>query len=111
MNASAEARTLRWPFRLGLGRIYVLMLLLLLELALFGALKPAYLSVAGLLDASRAFVEAGLLSLGIELVIITGGIDRSVASLFSLLSHTLRLRSRGVVSPALSVLVGLPLWL
>ena len=65
------------------------MLLLLLELALFGVLKPAYLSVAGLLDASRAFVEAGLLSLGMTLVIITGGIDLSVASLLALVSVTI----------------------
>src|SRR5260370_42666938 len=107
MNASAEARTLRWPFRLGLGRIYVLMLLLLLELALFGALKPAYLSVAGLLDASRAFVEAGRLSLGMTLVIITGGIELSVASLLARVCVSIGFSSAAVLSLALSFVLGL----
>ena len=107
MNASAEARTLRRPFRLGVGRIYVLILLLLLELALFGVLKPAYLSVAGLLDASRAFVEAGLLSLGMTLVIITGGIDLSVASLLALVSVTIGFSFAAGLPLALSLVFGL----
>jgi rhamnose transport system permease protein len=107
MNASAEARMLRWPFRLRLGRICVLILLLWLELALFGALKPAYLSVAGLLDASRAFVEAGLLSLGMTLVVITGGIDLSVASLLALVSVTIGFSSAAGLPLALSLVFGL----
>jgi len=107
MNASAEARTLRRPFRLGVGRIHVLILSLLLELALFGVLKPAYLSVAGLLDASRAFVEAGLLSLGMTLVIITGGIDLSVASLLALVSVTIGFSFAAGLPLALSLVIGL----
>lgn len=89
MSTLAEDTTSPWPFRNGLGRINVLVLLLFLEVALFGALKPAYLSIAGLLDASRAFVEAGLLTLGMTLVIVTGGIDLSVASLLALASVTI----------------------
>ena len=89
MNALAEARMLRRPFRFRLGRLQVLSVLFLVELAVFGALRPAYLSMPGLLDASRSFVEAGLLALGMTLVIITGGIDLSVASLLALVSVTL----------------------
>jgi rhamnose transport system permease protein len=107
MNASVEARPLRRPFRLGLGRIQVLTLLLLLELALFGTLKPAYLSMAGLLDASRAFVEAGLLALGMTLVIITGGIDLSVASLLALVSVTIGFSSAAGLPLPLALVFGL----
>ncbi len=98
---------LRSPFRLGIGRVYVLILLLPLELALFGYLKPAYLSVAGLLDASRAFVEAGVLSLGMTPVIITGGIDLSVASLLALVSVTIGFSSAAGLPLALSLVFGL----
>jgi rhamnose transport system permease protein len=107
MNASVQARQLRRPFRLGLGRIQVLTLLLLLELALFGTLKPAYLSLAGLLDASRAFVEAGLLTLGMTLVIITGGIDLSVASLLALVSVTIGFSSAAGLPLPLALVFGL----
>jgi rhamnose transport system permease protein len=105
MKALSETRT--WPLRLELGRLHVLILLLILELALFGALKPAYLSLAGLLDASRAFVEAGLLALGMTLVIITGGIDLSVASLLALVSVSIGFSSAAGLPLPLALVFGL----
>ena len=107
MNTLAQTRTSRWPFRLGLGRLHILILLLVLELALFGALKPAYLSLPGLLDASRAFVEAGLLALGMTLVIITGGIDLSVASLLALVSVSIGFSSAAGLPLPLALVFGL----
>jgi len=107
MNSLAQTRTLRWPFRLGLGRLHILMLLLVLELAFFGALKPTYLSLPGLLDASRAFVEAGLLALGMTLVIITGGIDLSVASLLALVSVSIGFSSAAGLPLPLALVFGL----
>src|SRR3984893_19211016 len=107
MNASAEARTLRRPFRLAFGRIHVLSVLLLVEFAVFGAFKPAYLSLAGLLDASRAFVEAGLLALGMTLFIITGGIDVSVASLLALVSVSIGFSSAAGLPLPLALVFGL----
>jgi ribose/xylose/arabinose/galactoside ABC-type transport system permease subunit len=107
MNALAEARMLRRPFRLGLGRLQVLSVLFLVELAVFGALRPAYLSMPGLLDASRSFVEAGLLALGMTLVIITGGIDLSVASLLALVSVTLGFSSAAGLPLPLAMVFGL----
>jgi ribose/xylose/arabinose/galactoside ABC-type transport system permease subunit len=83
------------------------MLLLVLELAFFGALKPAYLSLPGLLDASRAFVEAGLLALGMTLVIITGGIDLSVASLLALVSVSIGFSSAAGLPLPLALVFGL----
>ena len=107
MNTLAQTRTSRWPFRLGLGRLHILILLLVLELAFFGALKPAYLSLPGLLDASRAFVEAGLLALGMTLVIITGGIDLSVASLLALVSVSIGFSSAAGLPLPLALVFGL----
>ena len=112
MNASAGARVLEWwPFHPRIGRITVLALLLVLEICVFGTLKPNYLSLAGLLDASRAFVEAGLLALGMTVVILTGGIDLSVASLLALVSVTIGFSSAaGLALPlalALGIAVGL----
>jgi hypothetical protein len=57
MTALTKAPALRRAFHFRLGRIHVLILLLFVELGIFGALNPAYLSVSGLLDASRAYAE------------------------------------------------------
>ncbi len=71
-----------------MGRTVGLAALLVLELALISALVPGYFSLYGLLDASRQFAEAGIIALGMTLVIITGGIDLSVGSLLALVSVT-----------------------
>jgi rhamnose transport system permease protein len=68
------------------NRTPLLAIFFVLELAAFGLLMPDYLSLDGVLDTSRVFMESGLLSLGMTLVIITGGIDLSVASLLALVS-------------------------
>jgi ribose/xylose/arabinose/galactoside ABC-type transport system permease subunit len=77
--------SLRLP---GLNRTVGLAVLFVIELALISALVPGYFSLYGLLDASRQFAEAGLIALGMTLVIVTGGIDLSVGSLFALVSVT-----------------------
>lgn len=63
-------------------------------------LVPGFFSVWGLLDASRAFVEVGLIALAMTLVIISGGIDLSVGALLALVS----------VAIGFSYQAGLPLW-
>lgn len=78
-----------------------LFVLFVLEIALISAAVPGYFSVYGLLDASRQFVEAGIIALGMTLVIITGGIDLSVGSLLALVSVTI----------GFGMQAGLPLWL
>lgn len=69
-----------------MGRTTSLALLFAAELAILGVAIPGYLTVDGLLDASRSFAEAGIVAMGMTLVIITGGIDLSVGSLLSLVS-------------------------
>ena len=80
-------------------RTHGLFLLLLAELAGLGVLVPGYLDPASLLDTSRTFVETGILALGMTFVIISGGIDLSIASLLALVS----------VVMGLSYQAGLPL--
>jgi len=86
---------------------YILLALLLLELGVFGAIVPGYLSLAGLLDGSRTFVATGLLALGMTLVIVSGGIDLSVASLLALVSVVVGLSYRAGCPMLVSLLLGL----
>jgi rhamnose transport system permease protein len=106
MTTLTKAPALRRPFHFLLGRIHVLILLLFVELGIFGALNPAYLSVSGLLDASRAYAEAGLLALGMTMVILTGGIDLSVASLLALVSVAIGFSSAAGLPLPLAIVLG-----
>ena len=83
-----------------LGRTTVLAIIFLFQITLTSILVPGYFSVWGLLDATRAFVEVGFISLAMTLIIITGGIDLSVGALLALVSVTI----------GFSYQAGLPLW-
>lgn len=85
--------------RFAFTRTHGLLLLLVVELASLGLLVPGYLDPSSLLDTSRTFIETGILALGMTFVIISGGIDLSVASLLALIS----------VVMGLSYQAGLPL--
>lgn len=84
-SASPARRALPFASLLS-GRTPLLAVFFVVELAGFGIMVPGYLSLDGVLDTSRVFIESGLLSLGMTLVIITSGIDLSVASLLALVS-------------------------
>lgn len=66
-----------------LSRETTTLLALLLVLAAFAALNPAYLAAANLVDILDQATINGLLALGITFVIITGGIDLSVGSVMA----------------------------
>lgn len=68
------------------SRTRALFLLLIVELLLLNVVAPGYASLSSLLDTSRIFVETGILALGMTFVIVSGGIDLSVASLLALVS-------------------------
>ncbi len=82
------------------NRSLVLALIFIVQIAVTSLLVPGYLDIRGLLDATRSFSEAGLIALGMTLVIITGGIDLSVGALMALVSVTI----------GFSYQAGLPLW-
>ncbi len=62
-----------------------LLLLLLVVGAITGILNPRFLSAVNLLDMANLIGLFGIFSIGEGLVVITGGIDLSVGSIFSLL--------------------------
>ncbi|WP_131196348.1 ABC transporter permease [Lichenihabitans psoromatis] len=96
LTAPAEAPP---PRRFVFTRTHGLALLLVVELSGLGVLVPGYLDPSSLLDTSRTFIETGILALGMTFVIVSGGIDLSIASLLALVS----------VVMGLSYQAGLPL--
>jgi rhamnose transport system permease protein len=86
--------------RFRVNRSLVLALIFIIQIAVTSLLVPGYFDIRGLLDATRSFSEAGLIALGMTLVIITGGIDLSVGALLALVSVTI----------GFSYQAGLPLW-
>lgn len=66
-----------------LGRETTTLIALVLVLAVFSILNPAYLSTNNFVDILDQATINGLLALGITFVIITGGIDLSVGSVMA----------------------------
>ena len=69
-----------------LNRTQVLGIIFLIQMIIQSIFIPYYFSIYGFFDASRAFVEIGIISLGMTFVIISGGIDLSVGALLALVS-------------------------
>jgi rhamnose transport system permease protein len=63
-----------------------LTLALVIELALFAFLSPAFLTTSNLFEILRFSVELGLIAVALTPVLITGGIDLSVGSTVGLVS-------------------------
>ena len=62
----------------------ILVVALAIEVALFAAIAPNFLSVANGFEIARATVELGLLAIALTPVIVTGGIDVSVGAMLGL---------------------------
>jgi rhamnose transport system permease protein len=84
----------------------VLILVLAVEVIVFGLLSPYFLDPVNLLDTSRFFAESGLIALGMTLIIITGGIDLSVGSLLALVSVAIGFSFAGGLPLPLAIVVG-----
>lgn len=67
---------------------WVLLLVIALEVLIFGATGHNFLTLANASELVRSGCEVGLLALGLTLVIITGGIDLSVGSMMGLAAVT-----------------------
>jgi len=61
-----------------------LLLMLVVELAVFGYINPRFLNVGNLIYGTSDFVQIGIVALPLTLVIIAGGIDVSFASTIGL---------------------------
>jgi ribose transport system permease protein len=57
---------------------------LIVAIAVFGTLIPDFFSASSLADFGRQIAEFGLIVLGLAIVMLSGGIDLSVASIFTL---------------------------
>jgi rhamnose transport system substrate-binding protein len=101
-----------WRERLFPNNEWVLLLVLLLECALFSLLGNNFLSPGNGFEVTRLSVEIGLLALALTPIIITGGIDLSVGSMMGLAAVVLGglWRDAGLpmgLAVALTLLVGL----
>ncbi len=77
-------------------------LMLFASIAVFGSLIPNLFAVGNISDLSRTVGEYLLIGLGLTIVVIAGGIDLSVGSVFALAN---------LLMLALGGPIGLPLWL
>ena len=59
-------------------------LALVVVLIVFGRILPDFYSISNVTDLSRQFAETGLVVLGLTIVMLSGGIDLSVGSVFGL---------------------------
>lgn len=88
------------------NRTLLLAVFFILQMAALGYFIPGYLTIDGVLDTSRVFIEGGLLALGMTFVIITGGIDLSVASLLALVSVVIGFSFKAGLPLPVSMLLG-----
>ena len=58
-------------------------LALVVVLIVFGRILPDFYSLSNITDLSRQFAETGLVVLGLTIVMLSGGIDLSVGSVFA----------------------------
>jgi ribose transport system permease protein len=89
---------LRWVVLKRFGRELGILVLLVVLCIFVTSMNPRFLSGVNLTNMTRLIGIYGIFSIGIALVIITGGIDLSVGSLFALLGVLL---SIGLVDRAL----------
>jgi rhamnose transport system substrate-binding protein len=89
----AQTRDLKliaaWPARVFPNHEWVLLLVLLFEIAIFSISGDNFFTTANAFEITRLSVEVGLLALALTLVIITGGIDLSVGSMMGLVAVVL----------------------
>jgi ribose/xylose/arabinose/galactoside ABC-type transport system permease subunit len=65
---------------------FVLFLFLLIIMGILSTMSAEFLTTGNLLDLTRLFVEVGLIALPMTMIIITGGTDLSVGSMFGFAS-------------------------
>src|SRR5215218_4720620 len=91
-----------WRERVFPNNEWVLILVLLVECAIFSVTGSNFLSPANAFEITRLAVEIGLLALALTPIIVTGGIDLSVGSMMGLAAVTFGAlwRDAGVPIPA-----------
>ena len=102
--------TAPWPARLFPNHEWILLVLLLFEIAIFSITGDNFFTTANAFEITRLSVEVGLLALALTLVIVTGGIDLSVGSMMGLVAVVLGALWRDAHLPiAIAIVVALVL--
>src|SRR2546428_6486694 len=101
-----------WRERLFPNNEWVLLLVILIESAIFSVTGNNFLTAANAFEVTRLAVEIGLLALALTPIIITGGIDLSVGSMMGLAAVVLGILWRDAHLPmpfaaAFALLIGL----
>jgi ribose transport system permease protein len=90
----------QWPANLALIGVYAIMV------AALSSLSPYFLSVQNFLDILLAVAVIGIISLGMTMVIVSGGLDLSVGAVVALVGVVIA-QTQGAVGIAGAVLLGL----
>jgi erythritol transport system permease protein len=83
---------------------------LILIIVVFSLLSPNYFTVSNFLTMANHVAIYGLLSIGMLLVILNGGIDLSVGSVLALCGVVAGALMQGVALPAFGVILYPPVW-
>ena len=88
-------------------REYVTFLLLILEIILFGIFAPGFLTVDNLIRVIQNNAEIAMVSIGMTIVMLLGGIDLSVGSVMGVIAIVIGYMLQGVVNIFLILLVAI----
>jgi ribose transport system permease protein len=102
----SPSKAKRWMLSSYRTEIAIAIAIVIIELAV-GTVVPAALSVGNLANVTQAAAPLAIMSFGVLLVIITGGIDLSVGSVFSLTGMVTGLAMAHGYGAVLSSLAGL----
>lgn len=105
--ASPKRRSLNLTRILLEGRAFFALIAII---AVFSSLSPNYFTVANFLIMSSQVAIFGILSIGMLLVILNGGIDLSVGSILALSGVVAGAMMQGVELDALGVILYPPVW-
>lgn len=105
--ASSKRRPLNLTRILLEGRAFFALIAII---AVFSSLSPNYFTVANFLIMSSQVAIFGILSIGMLLVILNGGIDLSVGSILALSGVVAGAMMQGVELDALGVILYPPVW-
>ena len=102
MNKIDLITTQRWKERWLPNSEWVLILILILEIAVFGVFGDNFLTNGNFFEITRLAVSYGLVAFGMTLVIKTSGIDLSVGSIMAVVA---------VITGVLWQVLGLNIWI
>ncbi len=88
--------------RLFKNSTFSIFLILLLMCIITAIAEPAFLKISNILSTARSFSAIAIAGIGVLMIIITGGIDLSIGSVYGL---------AGVISAFCCSLFGMPVWI